>query len=128
MEPMQIASFAAAIAKHGIFQTAVTVISAALYFGVLCEALVHGLMQGLSFEAVYNLHPDKQGNPVFRPGYCGYTLDLVCSPTALSVNGGTANIVIIHLYNTEKFVFPNGIAVTHILGAWLSKIEKHISF
>ena len=63
MEPMQIASFAAAIAKRGIFQTAVTVISAALYFGVLCEALVHDLLQGLSFEAVYNLHPNNRGIP-----------------------------------------------------------------
>ena len=107
MEPMQIASFVAAIAKHGIFQTAVTVISAALYFGVLCEALVRDLLQGLSFEAVYNLHPDEQGNPVLRPGYCCcYSLDLVCSPTALSVMGGTANIVIIYLYNAGKLVMP----------------------
>ena len=106
MEPMQTASFVAAIAKHGIFQTAVTVISAALYFGVLCEALVRDLLQGLSFEAVHNLHPDEQGYPVLRPGYCDYSLDLVCFPTALSVMGGTADKVIIHLHNAGTLIMP----------------------
>ena len=44
MEPMQITSFVAAIAKRDIFQAAVTVISVALYFGFLCEILVHDLL------------------------------------------------------------------------------------
>lgn len=106
MKPMQITSFIEAIFKCDIFQTAVTVISVSLYFGVLCEALVHNLLQGLSFEVVHNLHPDEQGYPVLRLGYCCYSLDLICSPTALSVMGGTANIVIIHLYNAGKLVMP----------------------
>ena len=97
MRSMQITSF---------FQIAVTVISVALYFGVLCEALAHDLLQGLSFEVVHSLRSDEQGYPVLRLGYCCYSLDLICSPTALSVMGGTANIVIIHLYNAGKLVMP----------------------
>lgn len=106
MKPMQITSFVEVIVKCDVFQTAVTVISVALYFGLLCEALVHDLLQGLSFEVVHNLHTDKQGNPVLRLGYCRYSLDLVCSPTAFSVMGGSANIVIIHLCNAGKLVMP----------------------
>lgn len=54
MKPMQITSFVEMIAKCDIFQAAVTVISVALYFGLHCEALVHDLLQGFSFEVVYN--------------------------------------------------------------------------
>lgn len=97
MEPLQIASFAAAIAKCDILQATVTVISVALHFSFLCERLVHDLLQGFSFEVIYNFHPDKQGSTVFYLGYCRYRLDLVCSLTMFSVIGGTADKVIIHL-------------------------------
>ena len=85
MKPMQITSFVAVIAKYDIFQAAVTVISVALYFGLRCEALVHDLLQGFSFEVVYNFHPHEQGNPILCFGYCRNRLDFVRSPAAFSV-------------------------------------------
>ena len=101
---MQITSFVEMTAKRDIFQAAVTVISVALYFGLHCEALVHDLLQGFSFEVVYNFHPDKQGNPILCLGYCRDRLDFVRSPTTFSVMGGTADKVIIHLYKAGKLV------------------------
>lgn len=104
MKPMQITSFVEVIAKCNIFQAAVTMISIALHFSLLRKALVHDLLQGFSFEVVHNLHPDEERNPILRLGYCRYSFDLVCSPTTFSVMGGTADIVIIHLYNVGKLV------------------------
>ena len=104
MKPMQITSFVEVTAQCDIFQAAVTAISVALYFGLRCEALVHDLLQGFSFEVVYNFHPHEQGNPLLCFGYCRNRLDFVRSPATFSVMGGTADKVIIHLHNAGKLV------------------------
>lgn len=79
MKPMQVTSFVEVIAKCDIFQAAVTVISVALYFGLLREALVHDLLQGFSFEVVHNFHLDEERNPVLR-------LDIAATALILSVS------------------------------------------
>ena len=104
MKPMQITSFVKMTAKRDIFQAAVTVISVALYFGLHCEALVHDLLQGFSFEVVCNFHPHEQGNPIFCLGYCRCRIDFIRSPAMSSVMGGTTGKVIIHLYKAGKLV------------------------
>ena len=104
MKPIQITSAVKVTAQFDIFQAAVTAISVAFYFGLLRKALVYNLLQGLSFEVVYNFHSHKQGNPVLRFGYCRYRLNFARTPATFSVMGGTADKVIIHLHNARKLV------------------------
>ena len=113
MKPVQITSSVKVTAPFDIFQAAVTAISVTFYFGLLRKALVYNLLQGFSFEVVYNFHSHKQGNPVLRFGYCRYRLDFVCTPATFSVMGGTADKVIIHLHNARKLVMF--VSLTHSL-------------
>ena len=104
MKPMQITSCVKVTAHFDIFQAAATAISVTLYFGLLRKELVYNLLQGFSFEVVYNFHPHKQGNPILRFGYCRYRLDFARTPATFSVMGRTADKVIIHLHNARKLV------------------------